>query len=86
MFCARNVPRKFQNCFEFNKNADSFPAQSAQIHRKNTQISAKARKSGFLKLLRFLHVTNRIKSQLVGMKTVSPASYACFKRTIFKYA
>ena len=23
MFCARNVPRKFQNCFEFNKHADA---------------------------------------------------------------
>jgi hypothetical protein len=33
-----------------------------------------------------MHVTNRIKSQLVGMKTVISANYACFKLTIFKYS
>jgi hypothetical protein len=53
MFCARNVPRKFQNCFEFNKHADSFPAKSAQVSRKNTHISAKVRKSGFLNCCKF---------------------------------
>lgn len=53
IFCARIVPRKFQNCFDFNKNANSFAAKSTQISRKNTQISAKVRKSGFLHW--FLH-------------------------------
>ena len=48
MFFLRNAYRKFQNCSEFNKNVDSFPAKSTQISRKNTQISAKVRKSGFL--------------------------------------
>ena len=38
VFFARNVPRKFQNCSEFNKQVDSFPAESAQISRKSTQI------------------------------------------------
>ena len=47
-FFWRNARRKFQNCSEFNKNVDSFPAKSTQISRKNTQISAKVRKSGFL--------------------------------------
>ena len=48
MFFLRNAYRKFQNCSEFNKNVDSFPAKSTQISRKHTQISAKVRKSGFL--------------------------------------
>ena len=47
-FFWRNACRKFQNGSEFNKNVDSFLAKSTQISRKNTQISAKVRKSGFL--------------------------------------
>jgi hypothetical protein len=34
----------------------------------------------------FMHVTNRIKSQLVGMKTVISANYACLKLTISNIA
>ena len=82
----KNVPRKFQNCSEFNKNADSLPAKSAHISRKNTEIPTGVRKSGFLSCWRFMYVTNRIKSQLVGMNTVISANYACFKLTVLKFS
>jgi len=61
-------------CSAMKKTSDSFRAKRAQIYRKNRHISAN---------VRFMHVTNRIKSQLVGMKTMISANYACFKRTIF---
>ena len=68
MFCATNAALKSR------KLLTVFPQKGRKLTAKNMHISVK---------VRFMHVTNRIKSQLVGMKTMISANYACFKLTIF---
>ena len=85
IFCARNVPRKFQNCFDFKKKCQqfcrkkyaNFPQKYANI-RKSAQI-------GISSLLRFVNVAHRIKSQLEGTKLVLSGKDACFKQSVLKY-
>jgi hypothetical protein len=72
-------PRNSKTALNANKNANSFPTKSAaETFCKNQDLLPPA-----------VHEcdksTNRIKSQLVGMKALISANQACFKQTILNY-